>query len=232
MNQNDSIQSAVNDLATIRRAIDKAGGQDPAIPANRIAIEAGLVFQGLCLLIAVALLAYELLSDRDMTHIMLLSGRDAELGFLGLAQVAMTGIALVMCLYFLAWRGARHAEQSFHDYVARNFQYLKNLSLVSDLLVKFIPLSLLVLGGHSEWVAPVLSLYIADYLVQGRFFSLPTRASLVFGVVSFIAAGVQYLTHSVQLLWPLVHFAVITALSLFFLVSAQSEVSRSVPAAE
>lgn len=230
MNHNDSIQSAVNDLATIRRAIEKAGGQDPAIPANRIALDAGLIFQGLCLLIAVALLVFELISDRDMTHIMLLSASDAELGFLGLAQVAMTGMALVMCLYFLAWRGARHAEQSFNDYVARNFQYLRNLSLVSDLLVKFIPLSLLVLAGHSEWVAPLLSLYIADYLVQGRFFSLPTRTSLVFGVASVIAAVVQYLTHSVQLLWPLVHFSVITAISLFFIVSAKREASRSVPA--
>ena len=232
MNQHDSIQSAVNDLATIRRAIDKAGGQDPAIPANRIALEAGLIFQGLCLLIALALLAYELISDRDMTHIMLLSGRDAEIGVLGLGQVALVGLTLVMCLYFLAWRGARHADQSFHDYVARNFMYLKNLSLVSDLLVKFIPLSLLVLGGHSEWVAPLLSLYIADYLVQGRFFSFPTRASLVFGVVSFVAAGGQYLTSSAQLLWPLVHFSVITALSLFFLVSARREAAGAVQSVE
>lgn len=229
MNHNDSIQSAVSDLATIRRAIEKAGGLDPAIPANRIALDAGLIFQGLCLLIAMALLVYELVSERDMTHIMLLSAGDAELGFLGLAQVAMTGMALVMCLYFLAWRGARHAEQSFNDYVARNFQYLRNLSLVSDLLVKFVPLSLLVLAGHSEWVAPLLSLYIADYLVQGRFFSLPTRASLVFGVASVIAAVAQYLTHSAQLLWPLLHFSVVTAMSLFFLVSAKREASRSVP---
>lgn len=232
MNQHDSLQGAVSDLATIRRAIDKAGGRDPAIPANRIAIEAGLVFQGLCLLIALALLAYELFSDREMTQIMLLSAHDTELGFLGLAQVAVTGLALVMCLYFLAWRGARHADQSFNDYVARNFQYLKNLSLVSDLTVKFIPLSLLVLAGHSQWVAPLLSLYIADYLVQGRFFSMPTRASLVFGVASVIAAGAQYLAHSAQLLWPLIHFSAITAISLFFLVSARRETARAVPAAE
>src|SRR4030067_1199311 len=126
-----------------------------------------------------------------MSQNMLLSAHDAELGFLGLAQVAMTGIALVMCLYFLAWRGARYADQSFNDYVARNFQYRKVLSLASDLLVKFIPLSLLVLAGHSQWVAPLLSLYIADYLVQGLFFSLPTRASLVFRVASVSAGGAQ-----------------------------------------
>lgn len=231
MNQNDSVQNAVSDLATIRRAIEKVGGQDPSIPANRIAIDAGLLFQGLCLLIAVALLAFELISDREMTRIMLLSVHDQELGLLGLTQVAMTGLTLVMCIYFLAWRAARHSGQGFNDYLARNFQYLKNLSLISDLLVKFIPLSLLVLAGRSEWVAPLLSLYIADYLVQGRFFSFPTRASLVFGVASVIAAAAQYLTYSAQLVWPLLHFSVVTAMSLFFLISAKREVSHSVQAA-
>lgn len=231
MNRNYSVQSAVSDLAVIRRAIEKAGGQDPTIPANRIALDAGLIFQGLCLLIAVALLAYELISGREMTHIMMLSRHDEELGVLGLAQVAMTGVALIMCLYFLAWRGAHHAEQSFNDYVARNFQYLKNLSLVADLLVKFIPLSLLVFAGHSEWIAPLLSLYIADYLIQGRFFSLPTRASLVAGVASVVVAAAQYLTHSAQLLWPLLHFSVVTVISLFFLISAKRAALRSAAAA-
>ena len=227
MNQNDSLQSAVSDLATIRRAIEKAEGRDSSISANRIAIDAGLIFQGLCLLIAVALLAFELVSNREMTEIMMLSANDKELGMLGLTQVAITGITLVMCIYFLVWRGAHHSGQDFDDYVARNFHYLKNLSLVSDLLVKFIPLSLLVLGGHTEWIAALLSLYIADYLVQGRFFSLPTRVSLVFAIGSVVAAAAQYLTHSVQLVWPLFHFSVITATSLFFLVSAKREASRS-----
>ena len=186
MKSNYLVQDAVSDLALIRRAIEKAGGKNPAIPGNRIALDAGLIFQGLCLLIALGLLVYELLSGRQMTQIMMMSTHDPELGFLGLGQVALTGIALVMCLYFLTWRGAYHAEQGFAEYVARNFHYLRNLSFISDLLVKFIPLSLLVLAGQSQWVAPLLSLYIADYLVQGRFFSIPTRMSLVFAVISFI----------------------------------------------
>lgn len=230
MNQSDSIQSAVGDLATIRRAIEKAGGQDSSIPANRIAIDAGLIFQGLCLLVAVALLVFELVSNRDMTEIMMLSTHNEEVGLFGLAQVAMVGLALVVCIYFLAWRAAHHSEQSFDEYLLRNFQYLRNLSLVSDLLVKFIPLSLLVIGGHPEWIAPLLSLYIADYLIQGRFFSFPTRASLVFGIASVIAAAVQFLSHSAQLLWPLVHISVIMAISMFFLVSAKREAARPVQA--
>lgn len=230
MNQKYSIQSAVNDLATIRRAIEKAGAQDSAVPANRIAIDAGLIFQGLCLLISCGLIAFELSSDRDMTRIMMFSVNDQELGLLGLAQVAFIALTLVMCIYFLVWRAAYHSEQNFQDYLVRNFQYLRNLSLVSDLLVKFVPLSLLVIGGHPEWIAPLLSLYIADYLVQGRFFSLPTRASLLFGMASVIAAATQYLTGSTQLLWPLLHFSTVAAVSMIFLIGAKREALRLVQA--
>ena len=227
MNERNSIQSAVSDLAVIRRAIDKAAGRDPSIPAHSTAIDAGFVIQGLCLVIAVGLLVFELVSGREMTEIMMLSARDAELGWLGLAQVALTGATFLMCIYFLAWRAARHSGQSFDDYLVRNFQYLRNLSLVSDLLVKFVPLSLVVLAGRPEWVAPLLSLYIADYLVQGRFFTLTTRVSLVFGCASVIAAAAQYLGHSVQLAWPLVHFAVVSTASLLFLINARRDAARA-----
>jgi hypothetical protein len=158
---------------------------------------------------------------------MMLSVRDQELGWLGLAQVALVGVALLMCVYFLAWRAARHSGQSFDDYLVRNFQYLRNLSFVSDLLVKFVPLSFVVLAGRPEWVAPLLSLYIADYLFQGRFFTLSTRVSLVLGGASLIAAAVQYFGHSTQLVWPLLHFSVISTASLIHLLGARRETLRT-----
>jgi len=224
MNSNQSVHNAINDLATIRRAIEKAGG-NASLPSNRIALDGGLIFQGLCLIIALALLAYEIVSGGEMSQIMMQSVHDQEIGIVGLAQVAVTGVALVMCLYFLVWRGAQHAEQSFNDYVARNFHYLKNLGFVSDLLVKFVPLAALVVAGQSQWVAPLLSLYIADALVQGRFFSIPTRSSLVFAVVSLLAAAAQYFGHSVQLMWPLLHFSAVTAVSVWFLSQTRREAS-------
>lgn len=226
----DAIQSAVNDLAVIRRAIEKAGDQDTGIPPNAIAVDAGLLFQGLCLLIAAALIVFELVSSGEMTSIMMVSAHDTEIGLLGLAQVAFVGATLLMCLYFIVWRASRHSEQNLQDYLVRNFQYLRNLSLVSDLLTKLIPLSLLVLAGHPEWVAPLLCLYVADYLVQGRFFSMSTRVSLLLGVAALAVAVSQYLLHSSNLLWPLILFACATTVSLLFLVRARLEQANALQA--
>ncbi len=213
MNNNEEIQSAVNDLAIIRRAIEKAHSASSA-PSNQYAIDGGLLFQGLCLLISCGLIAFELTSGRSMTAIMMLSEHEREIGILGLIQVAITVPTLVMCIYFIAWRAARHSDQNFQDYIARNFQYLRNLSLVSDLVVKLIPLSLLILGGHPEWISAILSLYIADYLIQGRFFTLPLKIALTLGIISILVAAAQYLTGSTQLVWPLLHFSCATLISI------------------
>ena len=218
MAKQDTVQNAVNDLAVIRRAIEKAGNQDTGIPPNTFAVDAGMLFQGICLLITAALIVFELVSSGSMTSIMMMSAHNTEMGLLGLLQVAMMMVTLLMCLYFIVWRASRHSGQSFQDYLLRNFQYLRNLSLVSDLLTKLIPLSLVVLAGHPEWVAPLLSLYIADYLVQGRFFSMSARSSLFLGIVALAAAIGQYLLHSANLLWPLILFAGATVVSLLFLV--------------
>ena len=221
MSRRDDIQNAVNDLALIRRAIEKAGNQHAGVPPNVIAVDAGLLFQGLCLLIAGALIVYELLSSGEMTSVMMISARDTEIGLLGLAQVALVTVTLLMCLYFIVWRASRHSGQDFQDYLVRNFHYLRNLSLISDLLTKLIPLSLLIVAGHPEWVAPLLCLYVADYLVQGRFFSMPVRVSLLLGVTALAIAVSQYLLHSPNLLWPLILFACATVVSFLFLVRAR-----------
>lgn len=223
MNRKDAIQSAVNDLAVIRRAIERAGNQDVGVPPNAVAVDAGLLFQGVCLLIAGALIVYEFMSSGEMTSVMMISARDTEIGLLGLAQVALVTVTLLMCLYFIVWRASRHSGQDFQDYLVRNFQYLRNLSLISDLLTKLIPLSLLIIAGHPEWIAPLLCLYVADYLVQGRFFSMSARVSLLLGVAALAVAVTQYLLHSPNLLWPLILFACATVVSLLFLVRARRE---------
>jgi len=63
-------------------------------------------------------------------------------------------------------------------YIVRNFIYIKNLSLISDLLMKFIALSLAILAGKPEWIAPLLAAFTGDYLLQNRFFTLPTVAGI------------------------------------------------------
>ena len=96
MTSKDTIQSAVNDLTVIRRAIEKAGNQDTGVPPNAFAVDAGLLFQGICLLITAALIVFELVSSGSMTSIMMMSANNTEFGLLGLMQVAMVMVTLLI----------------------------------------------------------------------------------------------------------------------------------------
>jgi hypothetical protein len=100
------------------------------------------------------------------------------------------------------------------SYITRNFKYVKNLSLISDLLMKFITLSLLLLAGKAEWMAPVLMAFTGDYLLQGRFFTLPTQISAVLGIGCLASALTQFASSSHELLIPLGVFAFITSISM------------------
>jgi hypothetical protein len=75
----------------------------------------------------------------------------------------------------------------------------------------------LVEARHPEWVAALLTLFIGDYLIQGRFFVLPLRAGLAVGVATFGLALLQMSVGSGSLVWPLLIFAGVCAASTLWL---------------
>ncbi|MGZ3743345.1 MAG: hypothetical protein ACXVB1_13700 [Pseudobdellovibrionaceae bacterium] len=227
MSHDEVIQKAVSDLALIRRAIEINDRNKKRTAPARFTVSANLMIQTFCLLIAALMIIFEILSDRALSVVMLSSITDKDLAIWGLAQVAVSLPIIIMCIYFIAFRAARLSKQSFNDYLGTNFQYLRNTSLVSDLFTKFIPLSLLVLAGHSEWVAPILSLYIADYLIQGRYFNLPVRTSFILGLLSVLTGIAQYVLNSAQLIWPLVHFSLISTFSIAYLLRVKKNVDSN-----
>lgn len=203
-----NLQAAVHDLALIRRSITRA---QSATPGSRSTWDANLIIQALGLAVALFMIAIEIFTDDVMTHFMMASAYDREIGILGLIQVGVVLPTLVLSIYFIVWRASRKEGDDFDHYLRRDFHYLRNLGLVSDLLTKFIPVSFLVLAGQPQWIAPILCLFVADYLIQGRLFTLPVRASLSLAVASVGVGVAQYLNQSSALVWPLSLFAVAAA---------------------
>lgn len=208
----DSIQQAIQDVAEIRRAIERSSAQ-PA-KARRAALTADLLVQAISLACVLFMLLFELLTDHEATEVMLLSAQIPKLGTIGLAMIGLALPLLIMCLYFIVWRSSRHGEQDFSAFVGANFHYLHRLSLVADLVVKFVVLSLLVLGSQPEWIGPVLALFTADYLFQGRFFHFSVRNSLLLGLACLGATAALLLTGTALLAYPLGIFGALNGLSL------------------
>ncbi|MFZ5028785.1 hypothetical protein, partial [Klebsiella pneumoniae] len=87
-------------------------------------------------------------ANNEMSYALAASKWDRNLGVEGLAEVALCMPFLLAALYFVVWRSAKHADRDLGEFLAKNFQYLRNLNFLSDLFVKFVVLSLAVLSLH------------------------------------------------------------------------------------
>ena len=122
-------------------------------------------------------------------------------------------IGLVILLYLVIWRAARNSREEFNAYIVRNFRYARLLSYLSDLLLKFAAVALVMLAGHPDWIPPLLLAFTGDYLVQGRLFTLPTRSAVTLGAICIAIGLCQFLAGIHTLLLPLTVFTAVAAIS-------------------
>lgn len=210
---NFDVQKALADIALIRRTLDQSEQDQLDSRLVGITLEANLVLQVMAFVSALLLILLEILSGNAMTHTLMVGGQLDEFRRFGIGMMAFILVGLLVALYFVLWRAALHSGENISAYITRNFRYVKNLSLISDLLMKFITLALLLLANRPEWVAPVLLAFTGDYLLQGRFFTFPTRISVGLGLACVAGGLAQFFSQSPSLLTPLAAFALVAGLS-------------------
>jgi hypothetical protein len=208
-----SVRKAIADIELIRRVLDQADHKTVKTGLFGVTLTANIVLQGLALTSAILLAAIELFSGGGLTRLLMLGGQSPELRLVGIGVIASILAGLVILLYFVIWRAARHSGEEFNSYVVRNFRYARLLSYLSDLMMKFGAIALVLLAGHPEWIAPLLLAFTGDYLVQGRLFTLPTRMAVILGAICVGAGVLQFIAGLEQLLVPLIVFSVIACIS-------------------
>lgn len=226
MNSNTTTQAKAQDhhgsiaeLRDMQRAIEASRDEKSTSQTLLTTFGTNGVMLGGALVFALVCIIVELVTGHGTTQQFMESANNNELKTVGLIQVAMMIGVLCATLYFFVFRAAKRSNRDFNSYVARNFSYLKNLSFLSDLLVKFVVFSAIVIAGKPEWVAPCFMLFIGDYLIQGRFFTISLNLSLILGVISILGAAVMVWLGSTLLLWPLLTFAIATGLSFAQLIA-------------
>ncbi len=157
---------------------------------------------------------------------------DAIFRFLTLAHapsdthlVGIIIIAMTIGLHFLS-RAVQKNGEEFGAYIKHNFRYSRQVSYLSDLLMKFFAAALLLLANQSQWIAPLLMAFTGHYLLQVRLFTLPTKLAVFFGVGCIGGAIFQFLIQSSSLITPLLIFAVITFISIVRLVKLKQQQNK------
>jgi len=210
------VRQAIADVALLRRVlhqIEQKRTDQESAGLFGTTLNANMLLQGGALCVALTLAIIEIFSDNVISRAMILGNESLDLRLAGIGIVALMLLGMITALYFVLWRAARHNGEEFGAYIARNFRYARHVSYLSDLLMKFVAVALVLLAGQSQWVAPLLMAFTGDYLLQGRLFTLPTKAAMALGVVCIGSALLQFLSHSDSLLIPLAVFSVISAFS-------------------
>jgi len=211
------IRKAIADVELIRRVLNQAENQPveaPHVDLLGVTVTANLVIQTVAVALAGALLLTEALGQRYLSRLLELGATAPDLRLLGVALIAGLLVGLVILLYLVIWRAARNSGEDFNQYLVRNFRYARLLSYLSDLFIKFVAVSLLILGGHTAWIGPLLLVFTGDYLIQGRLFTLSTRVAIGLGAFCIVAGLVQFFIGVVTLLPALVFFTAIGAASM------------------
>ena len=224
------VRQAIADVALLRRVlhqIEQKRTDQESAGLFGTTLNANMLLQGGALCIALALAIVEIFSDNAISRAMILGNESLDLRLAGIGIVALMLLGMITALYFVLWRAARHNSEEFSAYIARNFRYARHVSYLSDLLMKFVAVALVLLAGQSQWVAPLLMAFTGDYLLQGRLFTLPTKAAVALGAVCIGGALLQFLNHSDSLLIPLAVFSVISAFSVGRLIYLYQNQGRS-----
>lgn len=226
----ESVQQALRDIALIRRCIEQRNtGSEAQIPTPPHRLQRFLHI--VLLVLSSAILLFELVSDGAHTQLLLMSRTDLQVRAMGLMNLALFLLVLCFIFYFFVSQSAKGSHISREEFVARHFSYLSNLALFTDLFMKFVIFSLLVLAARPEWIAPLLFLFIGDYLMQGRLFVFSLRSGLLLGACSVGLGFICFVTGTPDLVWPLVGFITVTTLSLIKLLS-QDRPAHAVTGAE
>ena len=225
--ETEDLRQAMDDLRMIRRAVELTSGESAKTSKRAVS---PIIFLHVALLAAVLVLFFGEAASGATTGALLASATDVQLRTLGLLNLFWLTICFAVLFYAIAWFGARAEDEDFTVYLAKNFSYLKNLSQLSDLAVKFSAIALVIVAAHPQFVAPLLTLFLGDYLFSGRLFVLPPKLAIISGAVCFCAAIAQFICRSPSAIYPLGFAAALLCVSLLQLTAKYKRAET--PAAE
>jgi hypothetical protein len=209
------IDEALGIIREIRGIVGRVQANENPEQAKR-KLKISFLIQTLGCLICLFFTVVEMYSGQ-WTRELALSVQDPAFRKAGLLSLAAILVTLVAGLYILLLRSARQEELSFNNYLEKNFPKLLTLNFFSDLLVKYSAVSAVVLALHPELIPPLLFIFIADYLLQGRFFILSFPISLTAAALMIFAGALQFLSLSASMLWPLLAFTLLCLTSAAYL---------------
>ena len=220
-----SLDDAFGELRAIRAAIERA--EQNRTPQSKLITQRRILVAAL--VAAVLLQLVEILRSPSLTSSLYFTHYVEFYRYLAIGMIFAILVVSVGLLYLLLWRTARKDGEALAGYLSRNFSYLQGFGFLSDLFVKFVLVSILFLAERPDWISALLVIFTGDYLIQGRFFCLPLRMSLVWGWLYLLLGAVILLYLDGLLSYALAAFLAPSIVSVLYCSRRLSTASGSEP---
>lgn len=208
------LKRALDDLSAVRVALERSA-RAPRKGWTSGSKRIHFITQVSAFVSALTILGMEVDTGGGHTAAFLRAKSDEAFMVNGLVSVGVFLTFALLVFYMLAWGSAKAEGEAVEVYLDRHFSRLANVSFAADLLVKFVTFSLVIVAGRPDWVGALFLLFTGDWLIQGRFFELPTGASLGAGVLVLLGGLYQISTGSPSVLPSLIVFSVVSAFSCY-----------------
>lgn len=212
------LQQAFQNLEVIRRTLARSQSESMDDVTIRIAQKTQLQMQFVGIFFATLVLLFEFFTNNSCTWNLLISAENATLALVGTLQVGAILLVLAITLRHMVITSLPSREEKQERFIKRNFSYLHNSSFFADLVLKYSIFSAVIYAQSPQLVGPLFTMFIGDYLMQGRFFILPMGPSMLGGLSCVLIGFGCLIFNFPYIMYPAVLFALASVASCFYLI--------------
>jgi hypothetical protein len=213
-----NLKQAFQDLEVIRRTLARSQSDSIDDFSIRVAQKTQLKMQFVGTIVAALIILFEILTNNACTWSILISAQNANLALSGSLEVGAILILLSITLRYMAIASHRTQGEKQARFIKRNFSYLHNSSFFADLVLKYSIFSAIIYARSPQLVGPLFTMFIGDYLMQGRFFVLPMGPSMLAGLSCVLIGFGCLIFDYPYIMCPAILFAIASVASCFYLM--------------
>jgi len=208
------IEKALDDLKTIQETLGNI--RNYSVLKNNLKV--ALKIQIFAFILAVLILIQELYTKASQTSL-ILSVKDEMVRNVGIWSFIFLAVLIVISSLLLTIKNFKQIETS--EYIQKELAYSSFLSFFSDIVIKMLVIIAILIAKQPAWFAPALLCFIADYVMQGRFFHFSYKIGSIVGCLCFIIAGIQIYLDSITIIPLMITFIL---LSFYSILKIKSEI--------
>jgi len=216
MNTNTNLEKALEDINFLKSFIEnKQRPNRKDLNMNVIINTIGLLFSGYILFVD--------FNDPNIVSNVLHSANNSQEFGLNLIFfiLSILVIGLLFSGYFI-WKKSKLKNTNLNDYINVAIPYMRIEIFLSDLIIKFLILSIFIASKNSQLLGAVFVIFIVDYLLRNSYFTLTKSIRLISAAILVFISAKLIVSNSASLTLPLMIFIILNITSIARLMYIKS----------